>query len=196
MVSKAINMDKPINSMVSKINRYHRNSIKYYLHKERNLFSYDFVTPETEEKYYKEITMRIDKQWTKQLQQTFYYQNHDSEQISWWMLRMMRDRTSFWFDEISYEQIRNDYKEVKQNYLNFIEDKYSNAHKANDFTNSQFDIIDESYNHEQEEKKHFEKFVSPKRKQTSKRKLTEQAEDIDSFKIHNNENLFSDDHEK
>ena len=116
MVNKAINMNSHLNSMVCKFNRYHRNSIKYNLYKERNIFTYEFNHNEAENKFYTDMVHKIDRQWVKQLHQLFYYQKVDSEQISRWMIRMMRDKTSFWFDEISFEQIRSDFNEVKQSY--------------------------------------------------------------------------------
>lgn len=36
---------------------------------------------------------------------------------------MMRDRTSFWFDSITYDRIKSDYKAVKQDFNYYIKDK-------------------------------------------------------------------------
>jgi hypothetical protein len=36
---------------------------------------------------------------------------------------MMKDRTSFWFDSITYDSIKSDYKAVKQDFNYYIKDK-------------------------------------------------------------------------
>lgn len=52
----------------------------------------------------------INSKWVEQIFQSFYYIEDQSECISRWMLKMMKDKTSFWFDNIKYIEIRNDYK--------------------------------------------------------------------------------------
>jgi dipeptidase len=52
-----------------------------------------------------------------------YFIDNEEECISRWMGRMMRDKTSLWFDQITYERIRNDYKEVRKDFNHYIQEK-------------------------------------------------------------------------
>ena len=58
----------------------------------------------------------INSKWVEQIKQSFYYYEDDKECISRWMQDMMKDRTSLWFDAIKYQEIRCDYKEVRNNF--------------------------------------------------------------------------------
>ena len=97
----------------------------------------------------------------------------------------MRDKTSFWFDEISFEQIRSDFNEVKHSYFAFTEHKIHNLGNLSESQSSQFDSYNFHCEEEQEERKIYlkSKFATPKRKENSKRKLTEEVEDFHSFKL-------------
>ena len=123
MVTEGINMNENINSIIFAINRsqrsYYKNNILY---KEGSNISF---APRFKGENYdvNSLQLAIDAQWTEQFQQSFYYSVQDTELISKWMQRMMRDKTSFWFDHITYDRIRNDYKEVKQWYIHYVEEK-------------------------------------------------------------------------
>ena len=56
----------------------------------------------------------IGAQWTEQFKQSFYYIENNEEWFSRKLKKMMRDRSSLWFDYIGYDQIKNDYKAVKR----------------------------------------------------------------------------------
>ena len=71
---------------------------------------------EIDDNSYKKVVQFINSKWAEQIKQSFYYYEDDEECISRWMQDMMKDRTSFWFDAIKYQEIRCDYKEVRNNF--------------------------------------------------------------------------------
>ena len=65
---------------------------------------------------YKNVVQFVNSKWAEQVKHSFYYYEDDEECISRWMQNMMKDRTSFWFDTIKYQEIRCDYKEVRNSF--------------------------------------------------------------------------------
>jgi len=65
----------------------------------------------------------ISDQWNIEFMQSIYFVDNEEECISRWMQRMMKDKTSFWFDQIMYDTIRNDYKEVRKDFNHYIQEK-------------------------------------------------------------------------
>lgn len=89
----------------------------------------------------KAIEKHVETQWVNQFYQSFYYINN-TECISRWMHRMMRDKTSFWFDQITYDKIRNDYREVRQNFTDYIQDKPTKSpRKKSNIRDSEFSEV-------------------------------------------------------
>ena len=65
---------------------------------------------------YINVVQFVNSKWAEQVKHSFYYYEDDEECISRWMQNMMKDRTSFWFDTIKYQEIRCDYKEVRNSF--------------------------------------------------------------------------------
>ena len=74
------------------------------------------ICPIRDDKPYKKMEQFVNSEWIEQVKQSFYYHEDSEECISRWMQNMMKDKTSFWFDAIKYQEIRCDYKEVKNSY--------------------------------------------------------------------------------
>lgn len=130
--SKMLNMDHTINNLIYTINKAQKDYFKAQINKESQSISI-FQPPSIRNSpEFEAVHKFVEAEWMEQFKQSFYYIQEGGENISQWMLRMMKDKTSFWFDHITYEKIRNDYKRVRQDYNNYVDDQkmVENSKKA------------------------------------------------------------------
>ena len=60
------------------------------------------------------IVQYIKDQWIEEFQKSFHYTENEEEYISKSMEKMMRDKSSFWFDQTAYNEIKKDFSVVRR----------------------------------------------------------------------------------
>jgi len=60
------------------------------------------------------IFQYIEDQWIEEFQKSFHYTENEEEYISKSMKKMMRDKSSFWFDQTAYNEIKKDFSVVRR----------------------------------------------------------------------------------
>ena len=61
-----------------------------------------------------DISHFIESQWIEEYQQSFHYREDKEGYISKAMERMMKDKSSFWFNQSGYNSIKKDYIFVRK----------------------------------------------------------------------------------
>lgn len=191
-IALGINASRGVNSILEDIKRNQRAYYKQHvIHKEGSCITFHSKL-RGESFEVNSVQRSIEDEWAEQFQQSFYYIVEDSEFISWWMQRMMRDKTSFWFDQLTYERIRNDYKEVKQWYIHYAEEKKKQKSMKNKerrisgFTRRQRDDFANTYSEMDLKEPQVPVNLgsdSPETKLISNRKFTENIETTQSLRF-------------
>lgn len=122
-VSCCININHAINNLTSNVYKCQRQNYKNEFNNESNKAKIQLPPITINNDSYNQIRTQLNQYWVKEINNSRYFVDNNDEYLSRWMDRMMKDKTSFWFDQISYDKIRNDYKRVEKDYNFYVQEK-------------------------------------------------------------------------